>query len=147
MVKRSQSSILLAFLLAVSCHVALPHHDITITNHSKDSVYFEIQEYNLGGNNIRNMAFEKVTDLKTNITKDTLMGWILKPGDTIHPGKLDTTWMQFAAEKNGLTILFYKRNIEKLPPEQILTNKDIFRRVDFTTKQLDSLKYVIELNN
>jgi len=145
--KRPLISILFPLLLVTSCHVAKPNHDITIINSTTDSLYFEVLGYNSIKDGIRNLAFGKVTDLKTNITKDTLMGWILKPRDTIHPMKLDTSWKQFAIKNHGLTLLFYKRNIEKLPPEKPLKKKDIFREVKLTTNQLDSLKYIIELNN
>jgi hypothetical protein len=147
MFKTYFSAILFFGLIVMSCHVSIPSHDMTIINNTADSVYFEISEYKSVKDGIRNMAFEKVTDSRTNITKDTLMGWVLKPLDTIHPGKLDTTWKQFAAKKGGLTFLFYKRNIEKMPPQQFLTQKDIFKRIDLTKRQLDSLQYVVKLNN
>ena len=92
------------------------------------------------------MAFEKVTDLKTNKTIDSIPGYTLNPGDSLRPSMMNKTWKKFADEKGGLSILFYKKNIERLPPKLPLTAKNIFRRIDLTAKQLDSLKYRVILN-
>src|SRR5471030_592130 len=124
-----------------SClHMAIPLGGITIINSTKDSLYWEIYGYKSVGKGVRNMAFTKVTDMKTNATKDTIMGWLLKPNDTIRPHKLDTSYKQFAIKKNGLTILFFKKTVEKLPPNRRLTAKDIFRRVDVTPKDRKSTR-------
>jgi len=125
--------------------MAIPLGGITIINSTKDSLYWEIYGYKSVSKGVSNMAFTKVTNMKTNITKDTIMGWLLKPNDTIRPQKLDTSYKQFALQKNGLTILFFKKTIEKLSPSRRLAEKDIFRRVDVTPKQFDSLKYIIEI--
>jgi hypothetical protein len=92
------------------------------------------------------MAFEQITDLTTNKTIDTIPGDTFNPNDTLHPSRMNKSWKKFAAEKGGVTILFYKKDIEKLPPKSPLTVKNIFKRIDLTTKQLDSLKYRIVLN-
>lgn len=132
-------------IFCTSCHMSIPLGGITIINSTTDSLYFEISGYKSVISGVKNRAFAEVTDLTTNTKKDTLMGWILNPNDTIRPTKLDTSYKQLAAVTNGLTILFFKRTIEKLPPDQLLTEKYIFRRVDVTPKQLDSLKYIIEI--
>jgi hypothetical protein len=92
------------------------------------------------------MAFERMTDMKTNKTIDTIMGYTFNPGDMVHPSKMDTSWKTFAGEKGGITILFYKKEIEKLPARVLLSTKDIYKKIDLTRKQLDSLKYKIVLN-
>jgi hypothetical protein len=132
-------------LLAASCHMDMPHNDCIIFNYTKDSLYYDIEGYGLVKDSIPNMAYERVTDLTTNKTIDTIPGYTLNPGVSSRPTIMNKTWKKFAAEKGGLTILFYKRNIERLPPKSPLTAKNIFRRIDLTTKQLDSLKYVIVL--
>jgi len=132
-------------LLAASCHMDMPHNDCIIFNYTKDSLYYDIEGYGLVKDSIPNMAYERVTDLTTNKTIDTIPGYTLNPGVSSRPTIMNKTWKKFAAEKGGLKILFYKRNIERLPPKSPLTAKNIFRRIDLTTKQLDSLKYVIVL--
>jgi hypothetical protein len=124
----------------------MPHNDCFIFNHTKDSLYYDIEGYHLVKDSIRNMAYEQFTDLATNKTTDTIPGYTFNPGDTLRPSIVNKTWKKFAAEEGGLTILFYKKNIERLPPKSPLTAKNIFRRIDLTAKQLDSLKYKIVLN-
>lgn len=124
----------------------MPHNDCIIYNYTKDSLYYDVEGYGLVNGSIRNMAYERVTNLATNKTIDSIPGYTLNPGETTRPSIMNKTWKKFANEKGGLTILFFKRNIERVPPKLPLTAKNIFRRIDLTAKQLDSLKYKVVLN-
>jgi len=124
----------------------MPNSDITIINNTSDTLYYDIDGYKLNAESVRNMAYEHVTNEMTDKTIDTIPGYTFNPHDTVHPGKLDTSWKTFATEKGGVTILFYKKDIERLPANQLLTVKNIYKRIDLTKHQLDSLKYRIVLN-
>jgi hypothetical protein len=69
------------------------------------------------------------------------------PHDTLHPSVMNSSWKRRASRDAGLTVIFYKREIEHLPKAKPLAAKDIFRRIDLTPKQLDSLKYKVELKS
>ncbi len=129
-----------------SCHMSIPQDDITIINNTKDTLYYYIDVYRFRAANIRNMAYERVTDEMTNRTIDSIPGYTFNPHDIIHPGKLDTTWKQFASEKGGIAVLFYRKDIEKASAKLPLTAKDVYKRIDLTAWELDSLKYKIVLN-
>lgn len=132
-------------MIISSCHVSMPHDDIMIINKTPDTLYYAIGGYKFRDKNIRNMAYERVTDEMTNRTFDSIPGYTFNPNDAARPGKLDTTWKKFAEEKGGVTVLFYKKDIEKLPPNRPLTTDEIYKRIDLTKKQLDSLGYKIVL--
>ena len=132
-------------MFLLSCHVAMPHNDIMIINNTQDTLYYEIGAYKFPRKNIRNMAYEHIIDETPNRSFDSIPGYTFNPRDISRPGKLDTTWKKFAEQKGGVTVLFYKKDIEKLSPNKPLTPDKIYRRIDLTIKQLDSLKYTIIL--
>ena len=63
----------------------MPNHDCIIFNHTKDSLYYDIEGYRLVKDSIRNIAYEQVTNLATNKTIDTIPGYTFNPGDTLRP--------------------------------------------------------------
>ena len=138
-------AVLFFVAFCTSCYVWIPQTDMHIINRTKDSLYYRVFAYNRVDDS-SNMAYEKVTDEMTNKTTYIVPGYTIAPDDTATPSNnTKYNWKHYVHENNGLTILLYKRNIEKLPHNKPLTNKNIFRRMDFTAKQLDSLKYRIEI--
>ena len=119
-------------------------------NNTNDSLYFYIHQYKKEHNYTYNIAYASVDSSDTNNPDPNISYNInpckLLPHDSVNPPILNSTWKAFASKQNGLTILFYKRSIEKLPVKAPLSAGDIFKRIDLMAKQLDSLKYRIELN-
>jgi hypothetical protein len=58
------------------------------------------------------MAFEQVTDLTTNKTTYEMPGYSLKPDETTHPSRMNSTWKQFATKNNGVAV-FYSSGLSK----------------------------------
>jgi hypothetical protein len=125
------------------------NNDITIINSLPDSLYYFVHGYKLEEANTYNIAFDSIAaqeksvyqyNIAYNISQNKIL-----PHDTIHPSVMSSSWKIWAKEYGGLTILFYNRDIQKLPENRKLRKSDIFQRIDLTTKQLDSLKYVILL--
>jgi hypothetical protein len=126
-------------------------NNITIINNTKDSLYYYIHQYKKENNFTGNIAYESVDTTDTKNKPDFTISYKINPcklfpHDTLHPTIMNTTWAAYASKQNGLTILFYKRDIEKFPANQKLTAKDIFKWIDLTAKQLDGLKYRVVLN-
>ena len=124
-------------------------HDITIINSTPDSLYCFIQEYKSDNEYKYNFAYDAIAahdtaakryDIAYNINAHKFL-----PHDTIHPMDNDWSWKRRTAIKDGLTLLFYKRDIQQLAEDVPLGAKNIYRRFDLTISQLDSLEYNFEL--
>ncbi len=73
-----------------SCHVGMPHEDISIVNCTRDSLYYEFFPYKAVKFPMRNPAFEKFTDLKTNKVGYDLLSPDLLPDSIDHGFLIDT---------------------------------------------------------
>ena len=122
--------------------------DITIVNRTRDSLYFYVHSYKSESDYTYNFAYDSTAAHNTNANEYNIAYNInnqkILPKDTVHPFT-PSSWKAQATKDGGLTVLFYKRNIQHLAEKVPLSDTDIFRRVDLTTKQLDSLKYTIVL--
>jgi hypothetical protein len=147
MKKRIIAIIISSVALFASCDPA--SHDITIINRTSDSLYFRIHWYKSENDYRYNFAYDSVAAHDAAINRYdiayNMSSYKLLPNGTIQPGKTSSSWKKEAKIKGGLTLLFYKRDIQHLPQDTLLSYKNIYKRLDLTTKQLDSLNYSIEL--
>lgn len=146
-----KTRLLLLCLVALfaSCIYDPGNDDITIINHTPDSLYCYVHGYKRLNDYNYNFSFDS-TAASTNRKYDYDVAYNINirkilPNDTIHPSINAHSWKDVALVDSGLTIAFYKRDIQKLPENTPLSPSNIFRRIDLTPKQLDSLKYMIIL--
>jgi hypothetical protein len=138
-------------IFSSSCIYDPGNSDITIINSTTDSLYYYVHDYKSENEYTYNFAYDSIAaydtakrryDIAYNINGNQLL-----PHDTIHPSINASSWKIKAVDKGGLTFLFYRRDIQQLSENKPLTYKNIYKRIDLTTTQLDSLKYKIELEN
>jgi len=138
-------------IFSLLCIYLPRNNDITIINSTTDSLYYNVLDYKSENEYTYNFAYDSIAandtakrryDIAYNINGNQLL-----PHDTIHSSINASSWKNKAADKGGLTFLFYRRDIQLLPESTPLRYKNIYRRIDLTVGQLDSLKYKIELKN
>lgn len=124
------------------------YNDITIINHTSDSLYYFIHGYRSESDHTHNFAYDSIAAHDTATNRYAIAYNIneqkILPYETLRPTTLHS-WKAKANEAGGLTVLFYKRNIQRFAENAHLSDTDIFRRIDLTIEQLDSLKYTIVL--
>ncbi len=142
--------ILILSIFLLSCGDRF-YNDLEIINKSNDSLYYYVHPYkdssytyniaynvfDVGTNNV--IKYKYVIDFSNNENA-------ILPSDTVKPEVFQITWKGFAREYGGLSILFYKRKtLESLDHETPLSSKHIYKRIDLTERQLDSLNYIVKL--
>ena len=135
-------------LLSSCCLDICGNTDIMIVNGTADSLYFYVHSYKSESDYTYNFAYDSTAARKINANEYNIAYNInnqkILPNDTVHPFT-PGSWKAQATKDGGLTVLFYKRNIQRLAKNAPLSDSDIFRRIDLTTRQLDSFKYTIVL--
>jgi hypothetical protein len=126
------------------------YKDITVINNTRDSLYYHIHPYNSVVNYSSNFAFDSLAShdktpeqykVAYNINK-----YKIASKDTLKPQITREPWKELAKKYGGLTLIFYKREIQQLPKNVPPYEHNIYRTLNFNPKQLDSLNYIIELN-
>lgn len=144
--------IIIIFTSCINCGDRL-YDDLKLINNSSDSLYFYIHPYKNENSYTYNIAYNvfdtgTINHIKYKYVIDfSNNDYAILPFDTLRPQIFQTTWKGFAESEGGLTLLFYKKKtLESISYEQPLTKKLIFKRIDLTNIQLDSLNYMIILN-
>ena len=129
------------------------YHDLLIINGTNDSLYFYVHPYKNEKSYTYNIAFTPIdTGRNGKIEFKYVIDFsqnsnALKPLDSARPSMFQRTWRTFSTHEGGLTILLYKpQTLESLSIDTPLDSNVIFKRIDLTNHQLDSIKYKIVIN-
>jgi len=140
---------LLIILLISSCGDRF-YHDLILINSTKDSLYYYVHPYKNEKSYTYNIAYTSVdTGRNGNIEFKEMIDFsqnsnALKPLDSVRPSMFQRTWRVFSELEGGLTILLYKvKTLESKSKNTPLISDDIFKRIDLTNHQLDSLKFKV----
>lgn len=134
--------VVLAF---ASCAYDPGNNDMSIINNTPDSLYYYVHPYN-SGEYKWNIAYLPTANDFNKYEIDYNSNYHRLPAhDTIHPTINARSWKDWAEAYGGLTLRFYKRDIEQKPVNERLDDADVFKRIDLTLEQLDSLHYIINL--
>ena len=108
------------------------NNDITIINHLPDSLYYYVHDYQTENDYTYNFAYDSIAARDTSANQRRIAYNIndqkILPNDTLHPTTFDS-WKARATKAGGLTVLFYKRNIQHLAKDVPLSASDVFLKV------------------
>lgn len=143
--------IIILFFFLTSCDKVYLE-GLEVINDTNDSLYYCIHPYkNLDYKyNIAYNVFVVEND-KNKIKYKYVINYnndddAIKPNEIKKPSSFQISWKNFAKKNNGLTIVFYKKEIlEKMKPQVPLTEEKIFKRIDLSFEELEKINYIVRL--